>query len=200
MQKLMPKHLQNTLAITLLAALTTATPVSAQETSWDYVQVSHVTANPENDALKWQGLAATFSTELSDKWFIGAEYSQVDRNQNPDDQLQTLEFHGGQYQALTDTSNAYWQVGLTQQHHLYPAWGGEESSKAWFVNARGGMVFMTFDALEFNGYVEYQHATDSDYRSDWLVGVQARYYVSPAFSVQASYNTDSFTLGAAYHF
>lgn len=187
-------------AITLLTALTCVTQVSAQETSWDYVQVSHVTASPETDAIKRKGLAATFSHELADQWFIGAEYSQLDRNMDPNDQLQTLEFHGGQYHALTDTSHAYWQVGLTQQHHLFPAWGGEESNKAWFINARGGMVFMTLDALEFNGYVEYQHAMDDDYRSDWLVGVQARYYVNPSFSVQATVNTDAFIIGAAYHF
>lgn len=189
------------ISICLLAALTATTPVCAQQTSWDYVQISHVAENPDNDSSKWQGLAATFSTELSDKWFIGAEFNQLDRNQDANAKLQTLEFHGGRYTSVTNTSNGYWQVGLTQQHYSYPVWGlGDYSDKAWFVNARGGMVFMATDALEFNGFVEYQHATDSDYKSDWLVGVQARYYVNPAFSLQASYTTDAVTFGAAYHF
>ncbi len=199
--------MKKTMMMSLLAMGVVATNVQAQDVSWNFAQLSKATATLDDEDEKLKGVSLAFSREMKDNIYLGAEYMNMDFNLNwLKVKVSTIDVHAGRHYSLSGSSQWYWQAGLANQKQeaKYSWFNRDESDSAMFVNGRVGLIGMTTNSLQLNGYVEYQYSTDSEIDSDVWVGAQARYYINSAFSLQASYGIGDdvrlLTLGAAYHF
>lgn len=200
--------MKKTMMMAVLAAGVAATQVQAQAVSWNFAQLSRASAKIDDESEKLTGISAAFSREMKDNIVLGGEYMNMDFSKYGwDVKVKTIELHAGRHHSLSGSAQWYWQAGLANQSQKTTnSWWSSrnESDSAMFVNGRVGLIGMTTDALQLNGFVEYQYSTDSEFDSDIWVGAQARYYINSAFSLQTSYGIGDdirlLTFGAAYHF
>lgn len=199
--------MKKTMMMAVLATGIAATQVQAQAVSWNFAQLSRASATIDGEDEKLTGVSAAFSREINDNIFFGGEYMNMDFSKyGLGVKVKTIDVHAGRHHSLSESTQWYWQAGLANQKQdtTYSVWHSAESDSAMFVNGRVGLIGMTTDSLQLNGYLEYHYSTDSDIDSDLWVGAEARYYITSAISLQASYGIGDdislLTLGAAYHF
>jgi hypothetical protein len=181
-------------AIPFVATLTLAVPGSAlAEFSYHFLEGSFVDVEIDDTNIDGHGIRIEGSSQISDAFFIRAEYADYDFDFNVDGSI--IEFGGGYFHTLNESLD-FVAVGQYVQIEVE---GIDDDG----LGIGGGVRTRFSDSIEADAVLHWVDLDDSG--SDTYIDLRGRYYFNEQFAVTLKFElgSDSFDtkgIGVRYSF
>jgi predicted RNA-binding protein with TRAM domain len=183
-----------TKAVPLVATLTLALPGAAlAEFSYDFLEGSFVDVEIDDTSINGDGIRIEGSSQISDAFFIRAEYEDYDFDFGIDGSI--FELGGGYFQTLNETLD-FVAVGQYVQVEV-------EDIDDDGLGIGGGLRTRFGDSIEADAVLNWVDLDNSG--SDTYIDLRGRYYFNEQFAVTLKFElgSDSFDtkgIGARFNF